>query len=296
MNWQQLSLNVSAKETESLVAFFENAGAVSVTFQDAADQPLFEPDPGDTPLWSETKIIALFDDALDVTLLTQQLAESFGAETAQKLQVETLKDRDWERVWLEDFHPMQFGKNLWICPAGLRPENTTNAVIIDLDPGLAFGTGTHPTTALCLEWLDAHLPTGLEVLDFGCGSGVLGIAALKLGADRVLAADIDEQALWATGENAQRNQVAENIQALLPEQMAENYCADIVLANILANPLIELASLLSGYVKPQGRLVLSGVLKEQAEAVADAYRPWFDMLSPVVKEEWVRLEGIKQNE
>ena len=295
MNWQQLSLNVSANETESLVAFFESAGAVSVTFQDAADQPLFEPDPGDTPLWSETKIIALFDDALDVTLLTQQLAESFGAETAQKLQLETLEDRDWERVWLEDFHPMQFGKNLWICPAGLRPENTANAVIIDLDPGLAFGTGTHPTTALCLEWLDAHLPTGLEVLDFGCGSGVLGIAALKLGADRVLAADIDEQALWATGENAQRNQVAENIQALLPEQMAENYCADIVLANILANPLIELASLLSGYVKPQGRLVLSGILKEQAEAVADAYRPWFDMLSPVVKEEWVRLEGIKRN-
>ncbi len=293
MPWLQLSLDAADLDPEALSAFFESAGALAVTFEDAADQPLFEPDPGDTPLWSSTRVVALFEAGLDRGALHRRLAETFGADAAARLRAGSLEDRDWERAWLDDFHPMRFGERLWICPAGQRPEGQPDAVLIDLDPGLAFGTGTHPTTALCLRWLDAHPPRGSDVIDYGCGSGILAIAALKLGAARVRATDIDEQALWATEGNARRNAVAGRLVTCLPEQL-DAAPADLLLANILANPLIELAPRLAERVRPGGWLVLSGILAGQAQAVAAAYRPWFEAGTPLVQEGWACLPGLRR--
>ncbi|MEE9492273.1 MAG: 50S ribosomal protein L11 methyltransferase [Gammaproteobacteria bacterium] len=291
MRWNQLSLIIHSTDVDTFVNFFEQAGALSVTFQDAADQPMFEPAPGDTPLWSETRLVALFDETTNISAIRQSLASQQGAALADQLELESMADRDWERVWLDDFQPMQFGERLWVCPAGMRPEDADNPLIIDLDPGLAFGTGTHPTTALCLEWLDNHPPKNLDVLDFGCGSGILAIAAAALGATTVLATDIDDQALWATTENAQRNKVEKQITTRLPDAMPDDYQANLVLANILANPLITLAETIAGYVRPAGQLVLSGILKEQADAVIAAYQPWFSFSEPVISGDWVRLDG-----
>ena len=292
MPWLQLTLDAADLDPEALSAWFESAGALSVTFEDAADQPLFEPDPGDTPLWSSTRVVALFETGLDTDALRRRLAASFGEAAACRLRTDSLEDRDWERVWLDDFHPMCFGDRLWICPAGQRPEGQPDAVLIDLDPGLAFGTGTHPTTVLCLRWLDAHPPRGRDVIDYGCGSGILAIAALKLGAARVRATDIDEQALWATHDNACRNAVADRL-ATCPPARLDAAPADLLLANILANPLIGLAEQLAGRVRPGGDLVLSGILAEQAEAVAAAYRPWFAVDAPEQQDGWVCLHATR---
>jgi len=294
MPWLQLSLEAADIDPQTLSEFFEQQGALSVTFVDAADQPLFEPAPGTTPLWSSTRITALFAAGADRSALRQQLAAQFGAEVPQRLVEETLADQDWERVWLDQFQPMRFGERLWVCPAGQLPPVDGETVIIDLDPGLAFGTGTHPTTALCLEWLDAHAPAGRAVLDYGCGSGILAIAALKLGAQSVWAVDIDEQALWSSRENAAHNAVAARLQTGLPEQLPEQVF-DLVLANILANPLIELAPQLAARVRVGGELVLSGILKDQAAAVSGAYRRWFAMSEAVERDGWVRLHGVREN-
>jgi len=294
MPWLQLSLEAADIDPQTLSEFFERQGALSVTFVDAADQPLFEPAPGTTPLWSSTRITALFAAGADRSALRQQLAAQFGAEVPQRLVEETLADQDWERVWLDQFQPMRFGERLWVCPAGQLPPVDGETVIIDLDPGLAFGTGTHPTTALCLEWLDAHAPAGRAVLDYGCGSGILAIAALKLGAQSVWAVDIDEQALWSSRENAAHNAVAARLQTGLPEQLPEQVF-DLVLANILANPLIELAPQLAARVRVGGELVLSGILKDQAVAVSGAYRRWFAMSEAVERDGWVRLHGVREN-
>jgi len=292
MPWLQLSLEAGELAPETLSDFFESAGALSVTFEDAADQPLFEPDPGETPLWSSTRVVALFDAGLDQADLQRRLGEAFGPSAAQRLRADILEDRDWERAWLDDFHPMQFGERLWICPAGQRPQGQDDAVIIDLDPGLAFGTGTHPTTALCLQWLDAHPPVERQVLDYGCGSGILSIAALKLGAASVWATDIDEQALWATRENARRNDVAERLSTCLPQDLPKQQ-TDLLLANILANPLIELAEDLAALVRPGGDLVLSGILADQTDAVTAAYRRWFAVDAPVEQAGWVCLHAVR---
>jgi ribosomal protein L11 methyltransferase len=293
MTWQQLTLEASAVEPEQLSAFFEQQGALSVTLADAADQPLYEPDPGTTPLWATTRITALFDAQADLAPVKAALAGRFGTGVADRLVTTTLEDRDWERAWLDRFRPMRFGDNLWICPAGQRPPAAAGQVLIDLDPGLAFGTGTHPTTALCLAWLDRHPPRDLEVLDFGCGSGVLAIAALKLGARAAWGIDIDRQALWASAENAARNQVGERLSTGLPEQLPEQHY-DLVLANILANPLIELAPRLAGLVRPGGQLVLSGILAEQADTVQQAYASWFDFSPAAVQDGWGRLQALRK--
>lgn len=285
---KQFSIAAGQLDPQSLSQFFEEQGALSVTFQDAADQPLFEPAPGETPLWRETNIVALFAADTDACILRQRFTEIFSEVDANRLKSQTLPDRDWERVWLDDFKPMQFGSRLWVCPAGQRP-GQDDAVIIDLDPGLAFGTGTHPTTALCLQWLDQHPPRQLEVLDYGCGSGVLAIAALKLGAARVCGVDIDTQALMASQQNAARNEVDRQLQTLLPDDLAPAYCADLVLANILTNPLIEMAASLASRVKPGGKLVLSGILAEQAEQVMAAYAGCLQIEEAVEREGWMRL-------
>ncbi|HEB99044.1 MAG TPA: 50S ribosomal protein L11 methyltransferase, partial [Thiotrichales bacterium] len=289
MPWWQIELEAGAADPQRLADFLQAQGAISVTLTDAADQPLFEPEPGTTPLWSATRITALFELETAPGILREALAEQFGASLAERARESVLEDQDWERVWLERFRPMRFGQRLWVCPAGQRPRAEPDPVIVDLDPGLAFGTGTHPTTALCLEWLDAHPPAGHAVLDYGSGSGILAVAALKLGAERLWAVDIDPQALQSTRDNATRNGVEGGLSVGLPDALPADAVFDLLLANILANPLIELAPALAGRVKPGGDILLSGILAQQAEAVRTAYAPWFALDDAVAREDWVRI-------
>jgi ribosomal protein L11 methyltransferase len=281
------------------------AGACAITLEDEGDDPVLEPLPGTTPLWPRVRLKALFDGATNPEELLSTLRAELGGELARSLagaSFETLADRAWEREWLKDFKPMRFGRRLWICPGGQQPDEaqlrgTESPVLIELDPGLAFGTGTHPTTALCLEWLDAAPLGGKRVIDYGCGSGILAIAAARLGAAGVLAVDIDPQALLATRDNAERNGVAQLIESRLVEDGADDSGAepaDILLANILAGPLESLAPTLAARVRPGGLLVLSGILREQAEAVATRYAPWFDIGPVVVRDDWARLDGVRR--
>ncbi|TCK19377.1 [LSU ribosomal protein L11P]-lysine N-methyltransferase [Thiogranum longum] len=290
MPWLQLTLEAGDLDVETLSDWFEQRGAVSVTLVDAADQPLFEPDPGTTPLWSATRLTAMFEADADADTLSAQLRQDFGAAAVKRLGRSLLEDQDWERVWLDQFHPMQFGERLWVCPAGKLPPQGEKPVIVNLDPGLAFGTGTHATTALCLEWLDANPPRDQAVLDYGSGSGILAVAALKLGAAALWAVDIDEQALLSTRDNAARNAVDDRLHTLFPAQLPEQ-AFDLLLANILANPLIKLAPDLAGRVRCGGNIVLSGILADQADAVREAYAPWFRLSDTIGKEGWVRLQG-----
>ncbi|MEM9334391.1 MAG: 50S ribosomal protein L11 methyltransferase [Pseudomonadota bacterium] len=293
MSWQQFSMPLGKHDAELLEALLLEFGALSVTLSDNADEPVLEPGVGETPLWSETRVTALFDDGLDIDALLAFLGQelkSLGEHT-----LERLEDRDWEREWLRDFHPMSFGKRLWICPGDAEPPSA-DAVVVRLDPGLAFGTGTHPTTAMCLEWLDGQPLAGCSVLDYGCGSGVLAIAALKLGAGEATGTDIDPQALLASQQNALRNDVAV---ALVDPPHTVRGQFDVVVANILAGPLVELATQLSEYVKTGGRLALSGILEEQAASVRKAYEPWVLLDEQKVTHQdgqnWVRLSGRRQS-
>jgi ribosomal protein L11 methyltransferase len=291
MPWLQFSLDVPGEQADAVSAVIDDAGALSVTILDAADEPLLEPLPGETPLWSSTRIVALFEPGTDPQSLQQSLRGLLEMPELQ-LQVEQLDDRDWSTTWRDTFGAMRFGSRLWVCPVGEDPAQT-DAVVVHLDPGLAFGTGTHATTALCLQWLDAHPPAGLSVIDYGCGSGILAIAAYKLGAQDVVAVDIDPQALQATRENALRNQINARLSVMFPQDLDAGP-VDVVLANILANPLIEHAAALAGLVKQGGYLVLTGILAEQADAVMTAYRQWFDFSAPVQREEWILLAGIRR--
>lgn len=289
MPWIQLSLEAGDLDPEQLSDLLLEAGAVSVTFQDAADEPVLEPAPGATPLWSRTRVVALFEAGVSTEALIDGLREPLG-EAAERIEVTTLDDRDWVRAWMDEFRPMRFGERVWICPSH-QPPPDPDAVNIHLDPGLAFGTGTHPTTALCLEWLDRHPPAGLEVIDYGCGSGVLAIAALKLGARHVWGVDNDPQALIATRDNAGRNGVGAGVDVCLPEALPPVQ-ADLMLANILANPLVGLAPTLSGHVRPGGGIVLSGILAEQVDAVCSAYAHAFEALVVDQQDDWVRITGV----
>ncbi|RMG29089.1 MAG: 50S ribosomal protein L11 methyltransferase [Gammaproteobacteria bacterium] len=291
MTWVRLILEAEGEDPQALATRLEALGAASVTFEDAGDEPLLEPGVGETPLWRRTRVIGLFE-AGQGRRARQRLAHALPEAT--RLALEPLPDRDWTRAWLDAFRPLRFGRRLWVVPSGFAPPPEAE-VVLRLDPGLAFGTGTHPTTALCLEWLEAHPPEGQEVVDYGCGSGILAVAACLLGAVQVVAVDHDPQALAATRANAQRNRVHDRIQACRPED-APAGTADLVLANILANPLIELAPRLAGRVRPGGRIVLSGILEAQAGAVAAAYAPMFALAPPRVREGWVCLEGVRKVE
>ncbi|QFY41200.1 50S ribosomal protein L11 methyltransferase [Candidatus Methylospira mobilis] len=295
MTWRQLSVAAPEALTEPLSEACSDMGALSVSLEDEGDQPLFEPRPGETPTWNNTRVTALFEADADTDLIRSALQTRFGEERLQGWRIETIADQPWERAWLEHFKPMRFGQRLWIVPTGFDAPEDTSAVCVNLDPGLAFGTGSHPTTALCLEWIDANDLRGLRVMDYGCGSGILAVAALLKGAERVCAVDIDAQALTATQANAGKNNVAARIECRFPESVSEGYQADIVFANILANPLIELACVLSDGVVDNGRIVLSGILKEQADSVAQAYTPFFEMSAPVFSNEWVRLSGRRRS-
>ena len=292
MPWLQVRLAITPHQAAVLEDQLLELGAVSVTFMDAEDQPIFEPDLGTTPLWTHTHLLALFEDGTDTDAVLAHLKLQRGGELPE-YQVERIEDQDWERSWMDNFQPMRFGRRLWIVPSWHEaPE--PEAVNLLLDPGLAFGTGTHPTTALCLEWLDGQNLQDCSVIDFGCGSGILAIAALLLGAPQAVGTDIDIQAIEASRDNAQRNGIADaRFPLYLPEDMPQQP-ADVVVANILAGPLVALAPQITALVKPGGRLALSGILAEQAEEVRAAYNDAF-MLDPTAdKDGWVRITGVRR--
>jgi ribosomal protein L11 methyltransferase len=292
MPWLQLTLEATPDNAERIADALSQLGAGAVTLQDGADQPLYEPPPGETPLWSATRVVGLFEADADMEALTAQLAKTLGLKTLPPWRVSPLEDKDWEREWMVNFKPMRFGARLWIVPSWSAPPDPA-AVNILLDPGLAFGTGTHPTTALCLEWLDGHGANYEQVIDYGCGSGILAVAAVKLGAQHVWAVDNDPQALIATRDNAAKNAVAEKITAVAPAALPQQQ-VPLLLANILAQPLIDLAGKFAQLVAPGGSIVLSGILHNQAEKVAAAYAPNFVMEPPVYREEWTRLCGVRR--
>ena len=289
-HWLQLRLEVPEALLEAVDAACTAAGALSVTVEDAADDPVYEPLPGEVRTWPHNRVSALFPAGHDPEPLHAELSELLGGNVPG-WRVEGLADRDWERAWLDDFRPMRFGRRLWVCPSNREPPET-DAVNLRLDPGLAFGTGTHPTTALCLEWLDGHPPPA-TLLDYGCGSGILAIAGLLLGADAAWGVDLDPQALLASRDNAARNGVAERLHACLPEALPAELTCDLLLANILAGPLVALAPELGRRVRPGGALVLSGILPGQADEVAAAYRPWCGTLRRTERDGWVRLDGTR---
>ncbi|MGX2041155.1 50S ribosomal protein L11 methyltransferase [Methylocaldum sp. MU1018] len=288
--WRQLAITVDESLAEPVSDLLSSLGAVSVSFEDAGDQPLFEPKPGETPVWQRTKVIGLFDTDVDTDRVRDSVEKAFGGRVFQ-CRVDDLEDRVWERAWLDHFQPMRFGRRLWICPTGFEPPEP-EAVNVVLDPGLAFGTGTHPTTALCLEWLDGQDLEGKTVIDYGCGSGILAVAALKLGAAKAYGVDIDPQALTASDENARKNGVEARLVLGYPREIAA-VRADVLIANILATPLIELAADIGEKIRPGGSLALSGILATQAETVRSAYASRFDFFPPAVREEWALLTGIK---
>jgi ribosomal protein L11 methyltransferase len=292
MSWIQVLFDTSADEAPRLADILEELGADAVSFFDAEDQPLYEPPLGTTPLWSRTRVSGLFEAGRDMDGIIAEIARQLAPQPLPLHRLEQLADRDWIRAWMDSFKPMRFGERLWIVPSWHQPPEATGVNIL-LDPGLAFGTGTHPTTRLCLEWLDAHAPEGQQVIDYGCGSGILAIAAALLGAGQVWATDNDPQALIATNENAERNQVVARIHATLPNEEPQQP-ADVLLANILAGPLVTLAPRFGRLLRPGGALVLSGILADQAEEVRDAYLAEFHMDPPQLLDGWVRLTGTRR--
>ena len=292
MPWLQVRLAITPEQAETYEDALLGVGAVSVTFMDAEDQPIFEPDLGTTPLWSHTHLLALFEADTDPANLIAHLQLLTGGELPAH-EIEHIEDQDWERSWMDNFQPMRFGQRLWIVPSWhAAPE--PDAVNLLLDPGLAFGTGTHPTTALCLEWLDGQALADCDVIDFGCGSGILAIAALLLGAPQARGTDIDPQALEASRDNASRNGIdPARFPVYLPADMPQQP-ADVVVANILAGPLVSLAPQISALVKAGGRLALSGILAEQAAEVREAYAGAFDLDPTAIKDGWVRISGVKR--
>lgn len=291
MPWLQLRLYTAPGNSEHIEDAMLAAGAAAVTYEDGGDQALFEPAIGTTPLWSDTRVTGLFSADIDVDAARSQLTAELGELPENCFEI--LEDKDWERTWMDNYHPMQFGERLWICPSWCEAPQP-EAVNLMLDPGLAFGTGTHPTTALCLGWLDSTDVAGKTVVDYGCGSGILAIAALLLGASKAHGVDIDPQALTASRDNALRNDITEDRFVLSLNEGTEVAVSDIVIANILAGPLIELGELLASLCKPGGQLALSGIIDSQAEGVRLHYSQWFDMEEPRFQDEWTILTGTRK--
>ena len=292
--WLQLTLALGELDAERVEEALIEAGALSVTLDDAGDEPLYEPDPLKPPLWHETRLTALFAADADLDAVRAFLVAQLALEQLPTHQVETLEDRDWVREWLKDFKPMRFGKRLWVCPTGFTPPDPKGVNLL-LDPGLAFGTGTHATTALCLEWLDGADLTGSSVIDYGCGSGILAIAAARLGAKSVHAVDHDPQALTATRDNALRNGVEHHIRVSPPDALPDIH-ADVLLANILAGPLMSLAPRFARRLRTGGRLVLSGILGDQEQELRQAYASHFDSFETAKREDWLRITATRRPE
>lgn len=296
MPWLQIRIPTLPSHTDALEDALLLAGCQAVTLIDTNDQPVFEPIRGTTPLWQHTTIQGLFDEAVDAQALTHQLmqfAQAEGIPLKGPVVTEILEDKDWERAWMDNFKPIQCGDRLWICPSWLAPPDPS-AINLRLDPGLAFGTGTHPTTFLCLQWLDRVVTPGVTVLDYGCGSGILGLAALLLGAEHMDGLDIDPQALDATRANAQVNGINNTgVRVMLNEQDLHPHY-DLVVANILAGPLCDLAEPICRRLKAGGDIALSGILAHQADAVEAAYQDWIDFAPRTELDGWIRLNGHKK--
>jgi len=292
MAWTQISVRVSRDDASLVENLLQDQGALAVSLTDDADDPVLEPGVGETPLWPSVCVTALFDADTPTQPLRHLLSLVPGMDQPQQVEFRTLDDQQWERIWLDRFKPMRFGRDLWVVP-GEQPVPAEAVHVLRLDPGLAFGTGTHPTTRLCLEWMDGHDFNAQTVVDYGCGSGVLGIVAAIKGAFKVFCVDNDPQALMATRENAKRNDIANGLQVLAPGDFTHP-AADVVLANILAAPLIELAPLLTASLKAGASLVLSGILEQQADEVMAAYRPHVVDLSVTTDDGWVRIDGRKK--
>jgi ribosomal protein L11 methyltransferase len=286
-----LSFDLGSLDPQTAEAACVELGARAVTFADSADSlgtPVLEPLPGELRLWPATRLSALFEATGDAHELVRRLAARLGL-AARLIEAAEVPDRAWEREWLKDFHALRFGTRLWVCPRHERVSEA-DAVVVRLDPGLAFGTGTHPSTALCLEWLDAHLTAPARVIDYGCGSGILALAAAKLGARAVHCFDIDPQALTATRDNARANQVARLVHVHeTPETLPRE--AGLLLANILSGPLCALAPAFADLVRPGGRLVLAGLMQHEVAEVTGAYAAWFDVGRAGERDEWVCLAG-----
>jgi ribosomal protein L11 methyltransferase len=294
VHWLQLRLDTEAGQVEALEALLLDSGSVAVTLEDNADQPLLEPGPGETPLWRRTRLTGLYPADTDMDRVLAGFPE--GALAGCNQRVEILEDKDWEREWMQHYRPMRFGQRLWVCPSWIDPPQPEACNLL-LDPGLAFGTGTHPTTALCLQQLDTLSPDGAAVVDYGCGSGILALAALKLGADRALGVDNDPQALTASRANARRNDIEDRrLELCLPGTAeVESWAgsADLVIANILAGPLLALSDNLLALLAPGGTLMLAGLLESQAPALCDHYRDRLQLEPARVLDGWVCLAGAR---
>ena len=293
MPWIQLKIDTNANTAEKVGDGLTEQGALAVTFVDGKDTPMYEPKPGEVMLWPDTKVIGLFEADADIQAIVEHLNVNQFIDESMIWRADPLEDKDWEREWMDNFHPMQFGKRLWVCPSW-RDIPEPDAVNVMLDPGLAFGTGTHPTTSLCLRWLDEQSLNNKNFVDFGCGSGILAVAALKLGAKEGIGIDIDPQALQATMENAKRNQVDTQISVYLPEQQP-TLQADFVFANILSGPLISLRQTITDYCRVGGRIVLSGILAEQVDGIVQRFCKDFDLDAAAIDGEWARISGIRRH-
>ncbi len=291
--WLESSLDIDETLRQSAEEALEVLGAEAIVLEDAGDSPILEPGPGETPLWPSIRMSALFPADADRSAILLALLTALPDLCAQQVAFREIAEQDWTRAWMDRYQPMRFGERLWIYPSHIEPPPGERAVIVRLDPGLAFGTGTHPTTALCLEALDALDLDGLDVLDFGCGSGILAIAALKLGARHATGVDNDPQALTASSSNARRNAVDERLTLVAADQFHPRRY-DIVVANILAQPLIDLAARLLECLKPGGRLFLSGILAEQGAAVTRAYADACRSIHSDFREGWVRVSGERR--
>lgn len=305
MPFLELTLHCRESEQPRYEHAFDDVGALAVTMLDADadtgnERAILEPGVGETPLWGAISLSALFPHDSDPLLLLAAL-ESFDAGLDwSRVSFRNVEDQDWERAWMDQYVPLRFGERTWIVPWNHElPDGagSDDAAIVRLDPGLAFGSGTHPTTALCLRWLDGLAADGqldgVRVLDFGCGSGILALAALKLGAAHATGIDNDPQALLATADNAARNAVGERLSVYAPAEAPEGTWP-IVVANILASALDALADTLAARVAPGGRLALSGILDGQQEALLARYGEWFDGLSVAIEGDWVRIDGIRR--
>lgn len=290
MAWVEISISVPRGDAIMAEDALEYLGALAVTLQDDEDHPVLEPEPGTTPLWPTVHVRGLFETSINRERVIEALRGLPGAQRPEQFRWREIGDQDWERAWLERFTPMKFGARLWIVPGGMQIPFDPDNIEIRLDPGLAFGTGTHPTTSLCLRWLDSQDVHGATVVDYGCGSGILGIAAALKGARKVICVDNDPQALEATTDNAARNDVGPQIECRTPEDY-ENPLADVLMANILAAPLTSLAPRLLESLRPGGRLALSGILDSQAEEVLAAYRDGLHQVRVENDEGWVLIQG-----
>jgi len=292
MDWQQISFEVQKSEVDLISEVLVGLGSLSITFKDAQDNDIYEPPVGTTPLWEKVTVAALFSSEMSKDYVEKTILEICDINISDAT---SLKDKVWEKECQKDFPAMQFGKKLWVCPSwDIKPELSTEDVVIMMDPGLAFGTGTHQTTSLCLEYLDENPPVNLDVIDFGCGTGILAIAAAKLKAKSVLAIDNDPQAVIASHENANKNHCNDVINAIHSMDQDNSSRCDLLIANILANPIIELEPLFSEFLKSNGTILLSGIIKDQVKEVVSCYSQNFTDIKLANKDEWYRISATRK--